>query len=227
MWDAEVAALADEAVVLAPSLPGFGGTAPAGDILTVGAMAEFLAGEMDAAGVERAVVVGCSMGGYAAFELWRRDPSRIAGLGLVDTRAEPDDEAGRQRRALAAELVRARGSDAIAQDPPPLLSEDADPELWERVKETIRRQPPAAIAAASLGMAQRPDSLPTLRSIDVPTTVIVGSKDTLTPPRLSRSMAAEIPDAELVVLDGAGHISNLEDPEGFLGAVRGLLGRAG
>ena len=227
MWDAEVDALRDEVTVLAPSLPGFGGAAPAGDVLTVGAMADFLVGELDRAGVERAVVVGCSMGGYAAFELWRRHRDRFAGLGLVDTRAEPDEEAGRDRRLLAAELVRARGSEAIAEDPPALLSEHAGDELWERVKATIRRQPPGAIAAASLGMAERPGSRPILPEIDVPTVVIVGSEDALTPPPLSESMAAAIPDAQLVVLDGAGHLSNFEAPDGFLEAIRLLLARGG
>lgn len=227
MWTAEIGALEGERAVLAPSLPGFGGTAPVGEVLTVEAMAEHLIEELDRAEVERAVVCGCSMGGYAAFELWRRDPSRVAALALVDTRAEPDDDAAREKRRAMVARVGAGGSDAIADDPPPLLSEDAPPDLWERVKEVIRRQPGAAIAAASLGMAERPDSRPILGTIDVPTLVVVGSKDALTPPPLSASMAEAIPHAELVVLEGAGHLSNLEAPQGFLQALGGFLDRLG
>lgn len=227
MWASEVDSLSGETTVVAPHLPGFGGAEPAGDVTTMDAIADAGVAALDAAGVDRAVVVGCSIGGYAAFSLWRNHRDRVAGLGLVDTRAEADDEAGRERRAQLAEKVRAEGSDVVADSPPPLLTEDADPALWDRVKESIRRQPAEAIAAASLGMAERIDSTPILGEIDVPTTVIVGSADALTPPPLSESMAQAIPEAQLVVLEGAGHLSNLEAPKEFLEAIRGLLARVG
>jgi 3-oxoadipate enol-lactonase len=227
MWDRQVAALREEADVLAPSLPGFGGTPPIGDVLTVDAMADFLAGEVEGAGTERAVVCGLSMGGYAAFSFWRRHRDRVAGLLLADTRAEADDEAGKERRRGVAERARTQGSGAIAENPGPLLSEGVDPALWDRVKDIIRRQPGEAIAAAALGMAERPDSRPILPTIDVPTTILVGSADTLTPPPMSEAMAEAIPNAELVVLEGAGHLSNLEDSEGFLSALRKLAARVG
>ncbi|HEV3474063.1 MAG TPA: alpha/beta fold hydrolase [Actinomycetota bacterium] len=227
MWDGQVEALGGDVDVLAPSLPGFGGTAPAGDIMTMDAAADFLAGELDRAGAERAVVCGLSIGGYVAFSLWRRHRDRIAGLALADTRAEPDDDAGRERRRAVAEKARGQGSGAIAENPPALLTEGADPALWKRVKEMIRRQPGEAIAAAALGMGERPDSRPILTEIDVPTTVIVGSADTLTPPPMSEAMAEAIKDAQMIVLDGAGHLSNLEDADGFTSALRGLIQRAG
>lgn len=227
MWKDQVAALRGDSEVLAPSLPGFGGTEPAGDVLTMDAMADFLAGELDRAGAEKALVCGLSMGGYAAFSLWRRHQSRVAGLLLADTRAEADDEAGKERRRALAEKMRAEGNSPLAEEPPPLLSEDADPALWDRVKGIIRRQPGEAIAAASLGMAERPDSTPILPTIDVPTTIVVGSADAMTPPPMSEAMAAAIPNAELVVLEGAGHLSNLEDPEGFLSALRQLAALVG
>jgi pimeloyl-ACP methyl ester carboxylesterase len=227
MWDDQVAALRPEGEVLAPSLPGFGGTEPAGDVLTMDAMADFLAVELDRAGAEKALVCGMSIGGYAAFSLWRRHQNRVAGLLLADTRAEADDEAGRERRRAVAEKARAGGSGPMADNPPPLLSENADPTLWERVKEIIRRQPGEAIAAASLGMAERPDSTPILPTIDVPTTILVGSADAMTPPPMSEAMAGAIPNAELIVLEGAGHLSNLENSEGFLSALRQLAARVG
>jgi pimeloyl-ACP methyl ester carboxylesterase len=225
MWEEQVEALKGEADVLAPSLPGFGGTPPAGELLTVEAMANVLVGELDRVGVERAVVCGLSMGGYATFAMWRLHRERISGLVLADTRAEADDDLGRERRRTTAETVKARGSEWMADNPPPLLSEGADPALWDKVKEIIRRQPAHAIAAASLGMAERTDSRPILGEIDVPTAVIVGSADTLTPPEMSHTIADAIPGAELTVLDGAGHLSNLEDPDGFTQGVRNLLRR--
>lgn len=225
MWDEQVDALKGEAAVLAPSLPGFGGTPGPGELLTVEAMANSLVGELDSAGAERAVVCGVSLGGYAAFAMWRLHSERIAGLVLADTRAEADDDLGKDRRRKLAETVKLEGSGWLADNPPPLLSEGADPALWEKVKEIIRRQPAHAIAAASLGMAERPDARPILGQIHVPTAVIVGSADTLTPPEMSEAIAGAIPGAELTVLDGAGHLSNLEEPKGFAEAIRNLLRR--
>ncbi len=227
MWQEQISAFRGDVDVLAPSLPGFGGTPGVGHVLTMDAAADFVARELADAGIDRAVVCGLSMGGYVAFSLWRRHRELIAGLALANTRAEPDDDAGRERRRAVAEKARAGGGEAIAEDPPPLLSAEADPSLWERVKAMIRRQPGEAIAAASLGIGQRPDSRPILPDIDVPTSVIVGSADTLIPPASSEPMAVAIPDAELVTLEGAGHLSNLEDREGFDDALKRLLARAG
>ena len=225
MWDEQARALSGAVDLVAPSLPGFGGTTSGGEVLTMDAAADAVATELDRAGVQKAVVCGLSIGGYVAFSLWRRHRDRIAALALADTRAEPDDEAGRERRRQVAEKARSEGSEAIAENPPPLLSEGADPALWDQVKEMIRRQPGEAIAAASLGLAERPDSRPILPEIDVPTVVIVGSADALTPPLMSETMAGAIPGAELVVLDGAGHLSNLEAPDAFTAALRALLAR--
>jgi len=225
MWDQQVADLSQDDQVLAPSLPGFGGSPPAGDVLTMDAAAAAAAGELDRAGAERAVVAGLSMGGYVAFSLWRRHRDRVAGLLLANTKAEPDDETGKERRRGVAQKARQEGSAGIADAPPPLLSEAADPALWDRVKEMIRRQPGESIAAASLGMADRLDSRPVLGEIDVPTTVLTASGDTLIPPEVTAQMAEAIPNAELVTLQNAGHLSNVEDPKGFTTALQALLAR--
>lgn len=225
MWDQQVADLSEEHQVLAPSLPGFGGSPPAGDVLTMDVAADAVAGELDRAGAQRAVVAGLSMGGYVAFSLWRRHRDRVAGLLLANTKAEPDDEAGKERRRGVAQTARQEGSAGIADAAPPLLSEGADPALWDRVKEMIRRQPGESIAAASLGMADRPDSRPILPEIDVPTTVLTSSGDTLIPPEVTAPMAEAIPNADLVTLQNAGHLSNLEDPTGFTDALRSLVAR--
>jgi 3-oxoadipate enol-lactonase len=225
MWDQQVADLSEEHQVLTPSLPGFGGSPPAGDVLTMDAAADAVAGELDRAGAQRAVVAGLSMGGYVAFSLWRRHRDRVAGLLLANTKAEPDDDAGKERRRGVAQKARQEGSAGIADTPPPLLSEAADPALWDRVKEMIRQQRGESIAAGSLGMAARPDSRPILGEIDVPTTVLTSSGDTLIPPEVSAPMAEAIPNAELVTLQNAGHLSNLEDPIGFTDALHSLIAR--
>lgn len=227
MWDTQLDDLKGAADVLAPSLPGFGGTPAAGDTLTMDAAADFLAGELDRAGTDRAVVCGVSMGGYIAFSMWRRHRDRVAALVLADTRAEADDDAGKEKRHALADRLVAEGNGFLADAPPPLLAEDADPALWERVKEIIRRQPADAIAAAARGMAARPDSRDILASIDVPTAVVVGSADMLTPPPMSEALAAGIPGSDLVILHGAGHLSNLESPKEFASVLEDIVGRAG
>jgi pimeloyl-ACP methyl ester carboxylesterase len=214
MWDAQREALPAGVPVAAPNLPGFGGSEPAGDVTTMAACAERARSAMDEAGIDRAVVCGLSMGGYAAFELLRRAPERVAGLVLANTRAVADAPEGVEaRRALAARLR--REGNVLASEPPPLLADDAPAELWERVRSLIAAQPAEAIAAASLGMAERPDSTPDLSRIAVPTLVITSTGDRLIPAEVSADMAARIPGARLETLEGPGHLTNLEAPEVF------------
>jgi 3-oxoadipate enol-lactonase len=214
MWDPQIAVL-DGVPVVAPHLPGFGGTSGAGDVMSMASAAERCLEAMDAAGVDRAVVCGLSMGGYVAFELWRRARERFAGLILANTRAGADTEEGAAgRRALAARLL-AEGNGFLVESPPPLLSDHASDALWRRVRELIASQPAASIAAAALGMAERPDSTPDLATIDVPTLVVTADGDTLIPAAATSPMADQIPGADLAVIDGAGHLSNLEAAEAF------------
>lgn len=170
---------------------------------------------LDAAGVERAVVCGLSMGGYVAFELWRRARDRFAGLILANTRAGADTAEGAGGRRALAERLRAEGNGFLVETPPPLLSEHASGELRRRVSELIAGQPASSIAAAALGMAERPDSTPDLATIDVPTLIVTSDDDSLIPAAVTSPMAEQIPGAELAVIDGAGHLSNLEAAGAF------------
>src|SRR5262245_59899640 len=179
MWAPQVDALSADVAEVAPHFPGFGGSSPAGPVLTMDAAADAAVAALDADGVGRAVVCGLSMGGYVALALWRRHPQRIRGLVLANTRAGADDEAGRERRLALAERLRSEGNGFLVESPPPLLSADASEEVVERVRGIIAAQPAEAIAAASAGMADRPDSTPDLPGIDVPTLVITSTGDTL------------------------------------------------
>jgi 3-oxoadipate enol-lactonase len=225
MWEHQLAAFSDAMPVAAPHLPGFGGTPGVGDVMTMRAAAERCVEELDRAGIDRAVVCGLSMGGYVALELWRQIPQRIAGLALANTRAGADSEEGAAGRRALAERLRAEGNAFLVSAPPPLLSEGADPALWTRVRDLIADQPAESIAAASLGMAERPDSTEDLPNIAVPTLVITASGDKLIPPEATAPMADAIPGAQLVTLEGAGHLSNLEAPGAFDDALRELVAR--
>jgi pimeloyl-ACP methyl ester carboxylesterase len=227
MWAPQLAAFRGEVAVVAPSFAGFGGTPLSDEVLTMDAGAESAAAEVAAAGLDQVVVCGLSMGGYVAFAFWRRFRERVAGLVLANTRAGADDEAGRERRRALAARLRAEGNAFLVESPPPLLSSDAPSELWNHVRSIIAAQSAEAIAAASLGMAQRPDSTADLAGIDVPTLVITSTGDTLIPPEATSPMADQIPGAQLEVIEGAGHISNLEAPREFNRLLRPHLVRSG
>jgi pimeloyl-ACP methyl ester carboxylesterase len=215
MWDFQDGALSGTIQVLAPSLPGFGGTAGAGSTLTMDAAARAAFAAMDAAGAERAVVGGISMGGYVAFEMWRQAPQRFQGLILANTRSGADDDAGRQRRLDLAARLEAEGNGFLVENPGPLLSDGAGDDLWSDVRAIVGAQPPASIAAAARGMAERPDSTGDLSGISVPTMVITSTGDTLIPADVTSPMADLITDATLETIDGAGHLSNMEAPGEF------------
>ena len=226
MWEPQLSAFSGRWPVSAPHLPGFGGTPGAGNVMTMSSAASRALESLDAAEIDRAVVVGISMGGYVAFELWRAARERIAGIVLANTRAGADNDEGRERRRKLAERLREEGSSFLLSDPPPLLSEGAPPEVRERVMTIFADQPAASIAAASLGMAERPDSTPDLPTIDVPTGVVTSTGDTLIPAELTTPLAEQIAGAELSVLEGAGHMSGLEDPAGFNEAVAAVVDRS-
>ncbi|MBA3551245.1 MAG: alpha/beta fold hydrolase [Actinobacteria bacterium] len=227
MWEPQVSALSGKIIVVAPNFPGFGGGTTPPETTEMEAAAAVAEAALTDAGVERAVVCGLSMGGYAALAFWRGNPDRTAGLVLANTRAGADDEAGKDRRRALARRLRQEGSEFLVEDPPPLLSANAPPELWSRVKDIIRAQSAEAIAAASLGMAARPDFTDLLNEIRVPTLVITSTGDTLIPPDASRPLAEAIPGAALETIEGAGHLSSLEAPEAFNRLLRGHLATCG
>jgi 3-oxoadipate enol-lactonase len=215
MWEAQRLG----ARTIAPDLPGFGMSPSAGPTMTMASAASRCLSAVDAAGLDRFVVCGLSMGGYVAFELWRQARARIAGLVLANTRPGADTpEAAAARRDLAARL-RAEGN-VLAGAPPPLLAEDASQELLQRVKGWIADQTAEAIAAAALGMAERPDSTSDLAGIDVPTLVITADGDRMIPADLTTPMASAIPGARLEILSGAGHLTNVEAPDRFTTLLR-------
>ena len=198
----------------------------AGDVLTMGLAAERALGAMGERGIDRAVVCGLSMGGYVAFEVWRRARDRVLGLVLANTRAVADSpEAAAGRRALA-ERLRSEGN-VLISEPPALLSDHAPEELRTRVHGWIAEQPPEAIAAALLGMAERPDSTPDLATIDVPTLVLTSTGDRMIAPQISAEMAGLIPRGRLETIEGVGHLSNLEGAEAFDAALVDHLAACG
>ena len=218
LWSAQVAAIEDVTVgarLLIPDLPGFGQSSPLQNPGMDG-YADAIAAMLDAADVRGAVIAGLSMGGYVAFSLWRRHGERVRALILADTKASADTDAAKAKRRELIATVDTSGIGAIV---PGLLAQqlgrttrETQPALVERVEIMLRRAPASGVIGAASAMIERVDSTPTLDTVTVPTLVLVGEEDTLTPRSDAIAMQSAIRGSRLVTVPGAGHLSPLEQP---------------
>jgi 3-oxoadipate enol-lactonase len=228
MWDEQVEALSATHRVVRFDARGFG-RSPHGDgILTMERIADDAAAVLDAADVAQAIVCGLSMGGYAAFAFARRYPERLKGLVLADTRPQADSAEARQNRSAQADKVRREGAAAIAEAMLPKLlgrtTHEGRPQVVARVRDVILQTDPRGILDGLAGLAARADSTPTLRQIRVPTLVVVGEEDAITPPADAEAMQKGITGAtRLARIPAAGHLSNLENPTVFNQALSSFL----
>jgi pimeloyl-ACP methyl ester carboxylesterase len=207
---------------IAVDLPGFGESdpvRPANGPASIDDYAAAVIDLMDALHIESAVVGGLSMGGYVSFAMYRRAPSYFAGLLLANTRAQADSPEGRAARQKTIDLVNAEGPPAIARQMlPKLLGETTrseQPDLVAFVEAMMLSAPSPAIVHALQAMAGRPDSTPDLARIGCAALVVSGDEDTLIPATESQEMAARLRHAEVEILAGAGHFSNMERPAAF------------
>lgn len=228
MWRHQVTGLAGWRRI-APDLRG-AGRSDAPDLgYSMATYAKDLAALLDALDVERVVLCGLSMGGYIAFEFLRQWPERVMALVLMDTRAEADTAEVRKGRDTMIAATRDRGPVAVVEALlPKLLAEDAptrSPALVAELRRTIEGLPVPGIVGALQAMKDRPDSTDLLPRLDLPALVLVGEEDRITPPDLSRAMAAALPNAELEVVPGAGHVPTLEQPGVVTERLARFLGR--
>jgi 3-oxoadipate enol-lactonase len=230
MWGPQIDALRSRTRLIVPDLRGFGQSdAPMGTASpSLDTMASDVVALLDHLEVERFILGGLSMGGYLSFALLRRiDRNRVRGLILADTKAGADTEEARNNREAMAAQAEHDGPNPIADAMVGKLlgttSLKTRPELVDQVKSLIRANTGAGIAAAQRAMAARPDSTALLSELAMPTLVLVGEEDGLTPPSEAEKMASAISNAQLTLLPKAGHLSNWEQPEAFNGAVSGFL----
>jgi len=178
---------------------------------------------LDTLQIERAVIVGLSLGGYVSFALWRRHRDRVRALVLADTRAGGDTVETVARRHELIELAETQGSAAVANAQIAGLvgktTRDKRPDIYDSVHRMMSQAPETGVVGSLEAMIARPDSTPTLATIDVPTLIIVGDEDVATPPKEARQMHAAIRGSRLEVLRQAGHLSNLERPASFNAVV--------
>jgi pimeloyl-ACP methyl ester carboxylesterase len=221
MWEPQLAFAQDGWRVIAPDLTAGNATTTMEDF--AGSVVDVL----DGLHIEDAVVGGCSMGGYLALALTRLAERYVRGLLLVDTRAQADTPEGIENRKKALQLVNDKGTPAIVEDMiPKLLGETTKrtrPEVVERVRAIGLANSKDAVVGMVRALMTRADSTPLLSKIHVPTLIIVGAEDTITPPAMSEQMHAAIAGSQLVILDGVGHLSSVEDPARFNRTVSTFL----
>jgi pimeloyl-ACP methyl ester carboxylesterase len=227
MWEGQLA-LADRGWrVIAPHFRGFDGGVGDPPAHSVDDYAGDLVDLLDALHIHEAVVGGLSMGGYVAFALLRHAARYVQGLILADTKAPADTPEGVEGRKRMIELVGAKGPAAVAEEMiPKLLGETTRrmrPEVVDRVRALATSSSAEAIAGALRALMTRPDATPQLSTIHVPTLVVVGEEDTVTPRAAAEEMHRGIAGSELVVIPAAGHLSNLEQPGAFDAALARFL----
>lgn len=228
-WDHQVEALKDRYRFIIPDLKGFGGSDAPEDAsaYTMDSFADETKAVLDQLGISKVTIVGLSMGGYIAFAFWRKYRDGVNAFVLADTKAEADPPQGKEKRSNQQEQVRSEGTAGLIEAlGGALISEstrNSKPDVVDRLRK-LMDNPPAGFIGALEAMKNRPDSTGDLASIDVPTLVIVGEADGITPPEAARGLHEGIGGSRLVVIPEVGHLSNLENPGAFTGALGEFLG---
>lgn len=232
MWDDVLPMLAQHHEVIAPDLRGFGCSDGYREVVPMEMLADDLDALLDALGVARPVIFcGLSMGGYIGWQMWRRHRDRLAALIQLDTRAAADSEIQARARGVNAQQTLATGMKDVPKAMlPKLLGESTRqnrPVVGEALTEMILRQDPRAAAAAQRGMAQRADVQSWLSEITIPTLVMGGREDSISPPDEMRSFAEAIPGSEFVEIEGAGHMIPMENPAATAEAILSFCRKIG
>ena len=229
MWQGQIDALCDRYRVIAPDLRGFGRSSIIPGLLTMQRMADDLAELLDALAIKEPIVFcGLSMGGYVAWQFAMRYRKRLARLILCDTRAVADNDETAANRISLANRVQKEGPGFVADT---MLTKLFAPDsittkapYVEATRQVILRTNSQGIAAASRGMAQRPDVAVKLPELDVPALVICGQHDPISKPEEMREIAAQLPQGRYVEIAGAGHMAPLEKPAEVNAAIREFAG---
>jgi pimeloyl-ACP methyl ester carboxylesterase len=227
MWTPQLESLSDRYRLVAPDWRGLGRSGAGDGQYTIELYVDDLLAVLDALDLGGVVACGLSLGGYVLLRALERAPERFHAVVLADTRSRADDDPGKLARAESIRTLKSDGVDAFSRRfagkllGPTTLQRR--PELAETVAGWIRESSELGICGAQLAMAARTDTTGALTTLGVPALILVGEEDALTPVEQSRAMAEAAPDAKLVVLPEAGHLSNLENPEAFDRALRDFL----
>ncbi len=221
IWQPVARILAGQARVILPDLRGYGQSPDGNENHTMRLLVEDVLLLLDRLNIERAVLVGHSMGGYVSLTFAHAYPNRLAGLGLVATQANPDTPEKRQARLRTARDVRSKGIDLIAHGMPTKLTQNQ--ELQAQLQERFRKVHAQSVIRSLKGMAERQDATPWLDQIHVPTLVIAGGRDQFIPLEKSREMVEMLNKGWLIEIPDAGHLPMLEAPEQVADGIAQLI----
>jgi 3-oxoadipate enol-lactonase len=228
-WLPVAEALSTRYRVVLPDLRGHGDSGVGDGPATMEKHAADIARVMDDAEISRCPLVGVSIGGYVLFEFWRRHRGRVTALGLCNTKAPADSAEARAGRLQAANDVIERGTEPFFESMIPKLlgktTREARPDLVKGALRMMRKMSPEDVALVQRGMAERPDSVDTLKNINVPTLVVTGDEDVLTGLNEAELMRQHISGSQLRVIAKAGHYSPWEQPEEVGRLLRPFLER--
>lgn len=226
-WQPVAQTLAPRYRVILPDLRGHGESEVGEGPATMSKHAADLARVMDDADVGRAPLIGVSLGGYVLFELWRKGRGRIAALGLCNTKAPADHAEARAGRLQAANDVLERGTEAFFESMIPRLlgktTRETRPDLVDGALRMMRKMSPSDVAQVQRGMAERPDSVDTLKTINVPTLLVTGEEDILTGENEAELMRQHVAGSQLKMIPKAGHYSPWERSDGVSNLLRRFL----
>lgn len=227
MWEPQIGALVAEARCIPIDFRGFGDSTAAPPY-SMDRFADDVVAVLDALSIERAVIIGLSMGGYVAFALWRRHPERVRAFVLADTRATADTPEGLEKRRETIRVAETQGTTAVANMQIAGLvgktTRDKRPDIYDALHRMIAQGRVEGIVGGTQAMMGRPDSTPTLATIDVPTLVVCGEEDAIISRKDAEAMQRGIAGSRLEVLQQAGHLSNVERPASFNTVVSEFLG---
>ena len=228
MWQAQIEEFSKDYEVFAPDFRGIGKTSGFTDKPSLQSLADDLAHWLEELGMYGPITLcGLSMGGYVALEFARQFPQFLGALILCDTRADADSQETKKSRNEMIEFAKTSAGRAIAHKMlPKLLGETTlreNPRIAQKAKEIASPNSGENLAELIAAMRDRRDSTDFLSEITVPTLVLGGSEDAVSPPGVMAEMAARIPSARHIVIEGAGHLANLEKPTEFNSALREFL----
>ncbi|MDQ3073531.1 MAG: alpha/beta hydrolase [Bacteroidota bacterium] len=227
MWEPQLNALPDKYYYIAYDIRGFGKSEGRDGINTIEQFADDLETLMKNLSMEKAVICGLSMGGYIALRFAEKYPQRLKGLVLADTRSEQDTDEARLKRAGQVKEISKSGLDDFVDGM--LKAVFADKNFVQNIsgipqlKRVMLSHDPKSVKGALLAMAARTDTTPSLPDIKIPVLIIVGEEDKITPPESAQKMHGMIAGSELTIIPGAGHLSNMENPQAFNNALLTFL----
>jgi pimeloyl-ACP methyl ester carboxylesterase len=227
MWAQQIKKLKESYYCIAYDVRGLGDTPPGDGQFTMEMFVDDLFSVMDSLDLEKPVVTGFSMGGYITLRAAEREPERFRALILCDTKAEADDDAARIKRAGAISTIDKDGLETFTSSFIPMTFGDNAPqqipESYNAILEQATNESPVGVKGCLLAMAARTDTSAILGNIDVPTLLLVGEDDTLTPPSVMKEMHEKIAGSDMVTIPEVGHMSPVENPESVTQSIQEFL----